>query len=110
MSKIGDLSVRDADLDLWVLCATSEIKSQIADKVSTFGKRSSISTLILDWSASGLPPLAVALAAASGKTRDFLRERNGPEGSVVRVEAALQAVENDPAFELQAARIRERPA
>lgn len=107
MSKIGDLSVRDADLDLWVLCATSPINSQIADKVSRFGKRFSISTLILDWPDNGLPPLAVALAAASGKTRDFLRERNGPEGSVARVEAALRAVENDPAFELQAARIRE---
>ena len=107
MSKIGDLSVRDADLDLWVLCATSPINSQIADKIIRFGKRSSISTLILDWTDNGLPPLAVALAAASGKTRDFLRERNGPEGSAARMEAALRAVENDPAFELQAARIRE---
>ena len=44
---------------------------------------------------------------ASGKTRDFLRERNGPEESAGRSEAALRAVENDPAFELQAARIRE---
>ena len=107
MSKIGDLYDRDADLDLWVLCATSPINSQIADKVSRFGKRSSISTLILDWTDNGLPPLAVALAAAPGKTRDFLRERNGREGSAARVEAALRAVENDPAFELQAARIRE---
>ena len=107
MPKLGDLSVRDADLDLWVLCATSPINSQIADDVSRSGERSSISTLILDWTDNGLPPLAVALAAASGKTRDFLRERNGPEGSAARVEAALRAVENDPAFELQAARIRE---
>ena len=107
MSKLGELFVRDADIDLWVLCATSPLGSQIADDVSTFGERSSISTLILDWSDNGLPPLAVALAAASGKTRNFLRERNGPEGSTVRVEAALRAVENDPAFEPQAARIRE---
>ena len=107
MSKLGDLSVRDANLDLWVLCATSPINSQITDDVSRFGKHSSISTLILDWTDNGLPPLAVALAAASGKTRDFLRERNGPEGSAARVEAALRAVENDPVFELQADRIRE---
>ena len=107
LSKLGDLSIRDADIDLWVLCATSPLGSQIVDDVSTFGERSSISTLILDWPDNGLPPLAVALAAASGKTRDFLRERNGPEGSTARVEAALRAVENDPAFELQAARIRE---
>ena len=107
MSKLGELSVRDADIDLWVLCATSPLGSQIADDVSTFGERSSISTLILDWSDNGLPSLAVALAAASRKTRGFLRERNGPEGSTARVEAALRAVENDPAFELQAARIRE---
>jgi len=107
MSKLGELSVRDADLELWVLCATSPISSQIADKVSRFGRRFSISTLILDWPDNGLPPLAVALAAASGKTLDVLLKRNGPEGSTVRVEAALRAVENDPAFELQAARIRE---
>ena len=107
MPKLGDLSVRDADIDLWMLCATSPLGSQIADDVATFGKRASISTLILDWSDNGLPPLAVALAMASGKTRDFLRERNGPEESAGRSEAALRAVENDPAFEFQAARIRE---
>ena len=48
MSKIGELSIGETDIDLWVLCATSQIGSQIADNVSRFSERSSISTLILD--------------------------------------------------------------
>ena len=30
MSKIGELSIGGTDTDLWVLCATSQIPSQIA--------------------------------------------------------------------------------
>ena len=73
MSKIGELSIGGIDVELWVLCATSQIHSQIADEVSEFGKNSAISTLILDWSKNDLPPLAVALVMASEKVRIFLR-------------------------------------
>ena len=106
MSKLGELSIEDSDVDLWVLCATSPLGNQIADDVSTFGERSSISTLILDWSDNGLPPLAVVLAMASEKTEDFLHECSGSEESA-RVATALRAVENEPAFEHQARGIRE---
>ena len=106
MSKLGELSIEDRDIGLWVLCATSPLGSQIADDVSTFGERSSISTLILDWPDNGLPPLAVALAMASEKTEDFLHECSGSEESA-RVATALRAVENESAFEHQARGIRE---
>ena len=107
MSKIGELSIGDTDIDLWVLCVTSPLSSQIADKVSRFSERSSISTLILDWSDNGLPPLAVALAMASEKVGDFLRKCDMPAESTARAMAALDTIRNDPAFERQAGTIRE---
>ena len=105
-SKIFELDYRDTNIDLWVLCATSPIGSQIADNISRFSERSSISTLILDWTDNGLPPLAVALAIASEKAEGFLHECSGSEDST-RVTAALRAVENEPAFGHQACGIRE---
>ena len=107
MSKIGELSIGETDIDLWVLCATSSLSSQIADNVSKFSERSSISTVILDWTDNGLPPLAVALAMASEKVGDFLRKCGVPVESTAKAMAALGTVQNDPAFERQAGTIRE---
>ena len=106
MSKIGELSIGGSDIDLWVLCATSQIHSQIANEVSKFGKNSAISTLILDWSKNDLPPLAVALVMASAKVRIFLRNHIKAPESLTKVEDALAAVENDPSFNGHAKRIR----
>ena len=106
MSKIGELSIGGIDVELWVLCATSQIHSQIADEVSEFGKNSAISTLILDWSKNDLPPLAVALVMASAKVRIFLRNHIEAPESLTKVEDALAAVENDPSFNSHAERIR----
>ena len=105
MSKIGELAIGGTDTDLWVLCVTSQIRSQITRDVSKFGKESAISTLILDWSENDLPPLAVALALASEKVRNFLRNHITPE-SLTKAEDALAAVEKDSAFESHAERIR----
>ena len=105
-SKIGDLFVKGSDIDLWVLCATSQIKSQPADKVHRFGEESATSTLILDWSTTGLPPLAVALAMASAKVQDFLRNHIEAPESLAKAKDALTAVKNDPAFNGHAEKIR----
>ncbi len=105
MSKIGELSIGDTDTDLWVLCATSDIRGQNAKAVSKFGKESAISTLILDWSENDLPLLAVALALASEKVRNFLRNHTTPE-SLTKAKDALAAIEKDSAFESRAERIR----
>ena len=106
MSKIGELSIGETDIDLWVLCATSSLSSQIVDNVSKFSERSPISTVILDWTDNGLPPLAVALAMASEKVGDFLRKCGVSVESTVKAMAALGTVQNDPVFERQADRIR----
>lgn len=102
MSKLGELSIRGSDIDLWVLCATSQIDSQLADDVHQFGSGHEISTLILDWSGSGLPPLAVALAMASEKVQDFFRNHK----SLTKTEDALAAIKKDPAFKDHAKKIR----
>ena len=107
MSKIGELLIGGSNTDLWVLCATSQIPSQSADAVSNFGKGSAISTLILDWSESALPPLAVALAMASAKVQDFLRNHIEAPEPLTKMEDALSDVENDPSFNGHAERIRE---
>ena len=105
-AKIGDLFVEGSDIDLWVLCATSQINSQLADKVHKFGAKSATSTLILDWSKNGLPPLAVALAMASAKVQTFFRGHIKASESITKAENALAAVEKDPAFKSHAERIR----
>ena len=106
MSKIGELSIRGSDIDLWVLCATSEIKNQLAGDVYKFGTEYATSTLILDWSEIGLPPLAVALAMASGKVQYFLRNHIEAPESLAKAKDALTAVKNVPAFKGHAEKIR----
>lgn len=106
MSKLGELSIRGSDIDLWVLCATSQIDSQLADDVHQFGTGHEISTLILDWSGSGLPPLAVALAMASEKVQDFLCNHITSPESLTKAEDALAAIKKEPAFEDHTKKIR----
>ncbi len=80
LSKIAELSIGDkGDVDLWVLGATTGVGSQLTDDVHALGDRNGISTLVLDWSDTGLPPLAVALAMAGSVVDDFLRRhlKNG---------------------------------
>ena len=74
--------------------------------MSKFDKDSAISTLILDWSKNDLPPLAVALAMASAKVQDFLRNHIEVPESLTKVEGALADVEKDPSFNGHAERIR----
>ena len=106
MSKIGELSIGGTDTDLWVLCATSQISSQIARDLSKFGKESAISTLILDWSEIGLPPLAVALALASDNVQNFLLNHIKAPESLTKAKDALEAIGKDSEFESHAERIR----
>ena len=74
LSKIAELSIGNkGDVDLWVLGATTEVGSQLADDVQALGEKNGISALVLDWSESGLPPLASALAMAGTATEDFLK-------------------------------------
>lgn len=106
MSKIGELLARDNDIDLWVLCATSPINSQLADRVRKSGEILGISILIFDWSEDDLSPLAVALTMAHGKVEKFLSSRINKSDSVEKCIAAFAAIENDSAFESRVEGIR----
>lgn len=106
MAKIGDLSVGNGDTDLWILCATSQITSQIAAKVSAFSDNSAVSTVILDWATDALPPLAVALAMASQEVHEFFRDHIGETESFTHAVAALTAIKNDSAFERESNAVR----
>ena len=106
MSKLGELSARDNDIDLWVLCATSQINSQLADRVHKSGENLRISILILDWSEDDLSPLAVVLTMASAKVQNFLHNHIRAPELVEKAAAAFVAIENDSNFEGHAKRIR----
>ena len=105
-SKIGDLTTRDGDIDLWVLCATCSVSTQAAENVIRFGTTHAISTLILDWTENGIPPLAAALAMAIDPVVDFIRRVLPQQPSAEEATTALTAIANDPSFALQADRIR----
>ena len=47
MSKIGELSIGETDIDLWVLCATSSLSSQIVGNVSKFSERSEVAHALM---------------------------------------------------------------
>ena len=55
LSKIAEVSISDSDTDLWVLGATSPVRSQLAEDLRKLGERSGIGTLILDWSNIDIP-------------------------------------------------------
>ena len=105
-SKIGDLTRRDGDIDLWVLCATCSVSTQAAENIIHFGTTHATSTLILDWTENGIPPLATALAMAIDPVADFIRRFLPQQPSADEATSALTAIANDPSFARQADRIR----
>lgn len=78
LSKIAELGADDTgDTDLWILGATAPVRSQDIDLISAAGKRVGIGTLILDWSATALPFLAVLMAAVPTAAAAFIAPRTG---------------------------------
>ena len=106
-AKLVDLAIDDRGIDLWMLCSTSQISAQIESDVSTFCKKHGISTVILDWSANGLPPLAVMLAMASQSVLNFLSRHVREESDVIGLTEALDVISSESTFATQSARIRE---
>lgn len=90
ITKIADLTRNGINADLvWVLGATSQVPSQLADDVRADGKRSGVSVLILDWSETDIPPLPVALAIGGERVAKFLRTHLEPEyadGAIIALE------------------------
>jgi hypothetical protein len=51
------------DVDMWVLCATSEMGEGVLQKLQEMLEKKGITLLRLDWTEAPLPRLAVLLAA-----------------------------------------------
>lgn len=106
LSKIAELSINDSEIDIWVLGATSQIRSQLADDARRLGTKNGIVVLILDWSETDLPPFAVALAMGGTRVQDFLKSNIKDDETLQKAVAALEAVRNSQDFAPHADRIR----
>lgn len=107
LSKIADLARTDTRSDLaWVLGATTEVSSQIADDLRTDAAKAGITAIIFDWSNTALPELAIALAIGGEQVEAFLRANVKSPKLFDAAVAALIAVRAVPDFDKEAERVR----
>lgn len=106
MPKIGELAVHPNPPDIWVLCATSPISQQIADKVKRFDDDSAVSMLILDWPNTQLPRLATALAMAREVVAEFINKNVNDSAIATDARCALDTIAQAPEFSSQADDLR----
>jgi len=85
-----------SDIDLWVLCATSEMGDGVLAKLEQMLEEKGISLLVLDWTGTPLPRLAVLLAAARFKVSAWCRTHSSAELS--HIDETLALVVADAAF------------
>lgn len=103
--KIADLARIEKAADrLWVLGATIEISTQLAEQVEEDGNKQAISTFVLDWTVAPLPLLAVAVVAAGDAAIDFIianRDEKTEQKELRRDElvAVFDSVAGHPEFE-----------
>jgi len=106
LSKIAELSIHGTETDIWVLGATSQIGSQLADDARLLGSKVGIFVMILDWSEADLPPFAVALAMGETRVQEFLKSNISNDETLRKALAALEAVRNSQDFAAHADQIR----
>ncbi len=106
LSKIAELSINNNETDIWVLGVTSQIKTQIADDARALGKKDGIFILILDWSATNLPLLAIALAMGGTRVTQFLKEQVNDDNKLQETISAFDAIRKHPDFISYSDRIR----
>lgn len=110
--KIADLARNNNAADrLWILGATTEINTQLANAIEEDGDSNAISTLILDWTAAPLPILVVAVVAAGDKAIDFIvdnydKKMDQDEVSASDLQAAFLSISSHPDFENLLQRIK----
>lgn len=84
-------------LDLWVLCATSQVPDDVARRVVRLGEERGLSVLVVDWSEHDLPRLAVLLAAAREGVVEWLTS-NRPKAAPT-ADKILRSVYESPQYE-----------
>lgn len=99
LSKIPDLVRHSNHADLvWVLGATCEVPSQLAEDLRADGTKQGVSVLVLDWVPSDFPRLAVALAMGEAKVEEFLTNNLKSQDARNKALAALLAIRDDTDF------------
>lgn len=106
LSRIAEAPINNPEIDVWVLAATSQVSTQLADLVRNRGNMDGIHVLILDWSATDLPPLAVALAMGGTRVQGFLKTNIVDVPESRKAEAALDTVRSSQDFSSHADRIK----
>ena len=101
LSKIMDLSRYDSRADIWVLCATSPIRTQIQDDLRYHSEKRGLPILILDWEDGLTPPLAVLLAMGGHQSDEFF-EVHLSKDIFNNVMSALESIRQEADFELKA--------
>ncbi|MFK4539853.1 hypothetical protein ABIA00_008036 [Bradyrhizobium ottawaense] len=97
--KIVDLANDDkGQVDTWILCATSPVSSQHADKYRGSLAAIGIGCLILDWPPGTLPLLAVLLAMAAPRVERFVQDHSQDPSAITSLRADLDAVATDSQF------------
>ncbi|WP_188908334.1 hypothetical protein [Aureimonas endophytica] len=94
-------------VDLWVLAATVEVGETTERQLEQILDKGGISLLTLDWTAAGLPPLAVLLAAVRERVEAFAKLHLDPSKHAA-LAAGLADIAADPGFDASLAEIRDK--
>ena len=108
ITKIADLSKNDNQTEIWVLGATSQLTSQLADDIRYHGRKNGIAITILDWSQMDMPPLATALAMGGKRIEVFLKTNLSNNNTFQDAATALSLIRNHPDYQFYSNKIREQ--
>lgn len=86
-----------SNVDVWVLCATSEMGDGVLSKLEQMLEDKGITLLMLDWTVAPLPRLAALLAATRSSVKQWL-EQHTSSATAETVDSELQLVEANAAF------------
>lgn len=100
LSKLTEIAASHPMPDLWVLGATIEIKTQIADPLARTAQKVGVNLLLLDWSPSStIPKLALICALAKDTTVAFLEDKLQNKTQAKLADAALTKIRDNANFE-----------
>lgn len=107
ITKIADLARSDKFADIvWVLGSTSPVSTQLADDLRSDADRSGISVLVLDWSETDMPLLAVAMAMAEDAAAEFCKSHLSTSTNLSAGLKELAEVQHHPHYDCMAEQIR----
>ncbi len=96
-STLASFALADG-IDVWVLAATVEISESTERQLEDILDQNGISLLTLDWTAAGLPPLAVLLAAVRREVVRWAKPYLKPT-QLAEFATGLDYVAADPTFD-----------